>query len=188
MSLSCQQLWLAGVWLCLQRKHLNSPYEINLMDELTLKGVTQYYAFVQERQKVHCLNTLFSKVSLLHRWRHSVSVSHAFCHVLHTTNGDSCIIDGLTCDTVECCDTGELISVWPTGHTCKHARDYCCCLALRLLSAVVSLYLIIIIFVHLTADKPRSQHSTKICHARLSTAKLLPQYGAQQLINRTGLT
>lgn len=35
------------------------------MDELTLKGVTQYYAFVQERQKVHCLNTLFSKVSSL---------------------------------------------------------------------------------------------------------------------------
>lgn len=35
------------------------------MDELTLKGVTQYYAFVQERQKVHCLNTLFSKVSYL---------------------------------------------------------------------------------------------------------------------------
>ena len=38
------------------------PYEINLMDELTLRGVTQYYAFVEERQKVHCLNTLFSKV------------------------------------------------------------------------------------------------------------------------------
>ena len=45
------------------RKHLKKPYEINLMEELTLKGVTQYYAFVQERQKVHCLNTLFSKVS-----------------------------------------------------------------------------------------------------------------------------
>lgn len=44
------------------RKHLRAPYEINLMEELTLKGVTQYYAFVQERQKVHCLNTLFSKV------------------------------------------------------------------------------------------------------------------------------
>lgn len=43
-------------------KHLREPYEINLMEELTLKGVTQYYAFVQERQKVHCLNTLFSKV------------------------------------------------------------------------------------------------------------------------------
>jgi ATP-dependent RNA helicase DDX6/DHH1 len=47
------------------RKHLRDPYEINLMEELTLKGVTQYYAFVQERQKVHCLNTLFSKVSCL---------------------------------------------------------------------------------------------------------------------------
>jgi ATP-dependent RNA helicase DDX6/DHH1 len=46
------------------RKHLENPYEINLMDELTLKGVTQYYAFVQERQKVHCLNTLFSKLQI----------------------------------------------------------------------------------------------------------------------------
>lgn len=43
-------------------KHLSQPYEINLMDELTLRGVTQYYAFVEEKQKVHCLNTLFSKV------------------------------------------------------------------------------------------------------------------------------
>ena len=39
------------------------PFVANLMEELTLKGVTQYYAFVEERQKVHCLNTLFSKVS-----------------------------------------------------------------------------------------------------------------------------
>jgi len=46
------------------RKHLKNPYEINLMDELTLKGVTQYYAFVQEKQKVHCLNTLFSKLQI----------------------------------------------------------------------------------------------------------------------------
>ena len=43
---------------------MHDPYEINLMDELTLKGVTQYYAFVQERQKVHCLNTLFSKLQI----------------------------------------------------------------------------------------------------------------------------
>lgn len=41
---------------------MKQPYEINLMDELTLRGVTQYYAYVEERQKVHCLNTLFSKV------------------------------------------------------------------------------------------------------------------------------
>lgn len=44
---------------------MNTPFEINLMDELTLRGVTQFYAFVEERQKVHCLNTLFSKVSKL---------------------------------------------------------------------------------------------------------------------------
>jgi hypothetical protein len=43
-------------------KFLKKPYVINLMDELTLKGITQHYAFVEERQKVHCLNTLFSKV------------------------------------------------------------------------------------------------------------------------------
>lgn len=34
------------------------------MDELTLRGVTQYYAYVEERQKVHCLNTLFSKLQI----------------------------------------------------------------------------------------------------------------------------
>ncbi|KTW27664.1 ATP-dependent RNA helicase dhh1 [Pneumocystis carinii B80] len=45
-------------------KHLSKPYEINLMDELTLRGVTQYYAFVEEKQKVHCLNTLFSKLQI----------------------------------------------------------------------------------------------------------------------------
>lgn len=88
-------------------KFLNKPYIVNLMEELTLKGITQvlplrylfivrnaaiapcllpaycdqlhedvhrrktqrsccfclqYYAFVEEKQKVHCLNTLFSKV------------------------------------------------------------------------------------------------------------------------------
>jgi ATP-dependent RNA helicase DDX6/DHH1 len=45
-------------------KFMKSPYEINLMDELTLKGVSQFYAFVEERQKLHCLNTLFSKLQI----------------------------------------------------------------------------------------------------------------------------
>ena len=45
-------------------KWMPSPYEINLMDELTLKGVTQFYCFLEERQKVHCLNTLFSKLEI----------------------------------------------------------------------------------------------------------------------------
>jgi len=45
-------------------KFMRQPYEINLMEELTLKGVTQYYAFVEERQKVQCLNTLFAKLQI----------------------------------------------------------------------------------------------------------------------------
>eukprot|EP01138_Halocafeteria_seosinensis_P009050 gb/GECG01009250.1/.p1 GENE.gb/GECG01009250.1/~~gb/GECG01009250.1/.p1 ORF type:complete len:455 (+),score=46.39 gb/GECG01009250.1/:1-1365(+) len=45
-------------------KYMTNPYEVNLMDELTLKGISQFYAFVEERQKVHCLNTLFSKLEI----------------------------------------------------------------------------------------------------------------------------
>ncbi|TRX92591.1 hypothetical protein FHL15_006518 [Xylaria flabelliformis] len=45
-------------------KNMSKPYEINLMDELTLRGITQYYAFVEEKSKVHCLNTLFSKLQI----------------------------------------------------------------------------------------------------------------------------
>ncbi|KAA8492571.1 DEAD-box ATP-dependent RNA helicase 8 [Porphyridium purpureum] len=40
------------------------PYEINLMEELTLQGLTQYYAYVEEAKKVHCLNTLFSRLQI----------------------------------------------------------------------------------------------------------------------------
>jgi len=47
-----------------KNKHLADAHEINLMSELTLKGITQYYAFVEERQKVHCLNTLFSRLQI----------------------------------------------------------------------------------------------------------------------------
>lgn len=64
MSRHCYSLSFRRIRLTcfIQDKHLVKPYEINLMDELTLRGVTQYYAFLEERQKVHCLNTLFSKV------------------------------------------------------------------------------------------------------------------------------
>lgn len=47
-----------------KEKFLPDAYIINLMDELTLRGVTQYYAFVEEKQKVHCLNTLFAKLDI----------------------------------------------------------------------------------------------------------------------------
>lgn len=47
-----------------KQKFLPNAIIINLMDELTLHGITQYYAFVEERQKVHCLNTLFTKLEI----------------------------------------------------------------------------------------------------------------------------
>ena len=46
------------------QKFVANPYIINLMDELTLRKITQVYAYVKERQKVHCLNTLFSKLEI----------------------------------------------------------------------------------------------------------------------------
>lgn len=45
-------------------KHIPDAKEINLMRELTLQGITQYYAYVEERQKLHCLNTLFMKLNI----------------------------------------------------------------------------------------------------------------------------
>lgn len=47
-----------------QVKYIPKPHFINLMEELTLKGVTQYYAYLEEREKLHCLNTLFSKLDI----------------------------------------------------------------------------------------------------------------------------
>ena len=47
-----------------QQKYVPDPEFINLMDELTLKGVTQYYAYLEEKEKLHCLNTLFSKLDI----------------------------------------------------------------------------------------------------------------------------
>ena len=45
-------------------RYMVNSHEVNLMNELTLKGVTQYYAYLEERQKVHCLNTLFKKLQI----------------------------------------------------------------------------------------------------------------------------
>mmetsp|Transcript_13395 Transcript_13395/g.18294 ORF Transcript_13395/g.18294 Transcript_13395/m.18294 type:complete len:517 (-) Transcript_13395:1174-2724(-) len=47
-----------------KEKYLPNSYDINVMDDLTLKGVSQYYAFVEEKQKLHCLHTLFTKLSI----------------------------------------------------------------------------------------------------------------------------
>lgn len=47
-----------------KEKYMKESQEVNLMEELTLKGVTQYYVYLEEREKVHCLNVLFSKLHL----------------------------------------------------------------------------------------------------------------------------
>ena len=44
--------------------NMHDPVMINTMDELTLQGVTQYYVFLEERQKVNALHTLFSKLEV----------------------------------------------------------------------------------------------------------------------------
>lgn len=47
-----------------QQKYVPDPKFIRLTDELTLKGLTQYYAYLEEKEKLHCLNTLFSKLDI----------------------------------------------------------------------------------------------------------------------------
>lgn len=47
-----------------QQRYVPNPNYIKITDELTLKGLTQYYAFLEEREKLHCLNTLFSKLDI----------------------------------------------------------------------------------------------------------------------------
>lgn len=45
-------------------RYMENAHEVNLMEELTLVGITQYYAFVEERHKVACLDALFSKLNI----------------------------------------------------------------------------------------------------------------------------
>jgi ATP-dependent RNA helicase DDX6/DHH1 len=46
--------------------YLRNPVKINLMahNDLTLKGLTQYYCYLEEKEKLHCLNTLFTKLQI----------------------------------------------------------------------------------------------------------------------------
>lgn len=43
------------------------------------QGITQFYAFVAERQKVHCLNTLFSKLEVNQSIIFCNSVNREYC-------------------------------------------------------------------------------------------------------------
>lgn len=46
-----------------KEKYLKNAIMKNLMEELTLIGLTQYYTYLKEKLKLHCLHTLFQKVS-----------------------------------------------------------------------------------------------------------------------------
>lgn len=45
-------------------QYVPEPAYIRLTKELTLKGVTQFYAYLEEKEKLHCLNTLFTKLDI----------------------------------------------------------------------------------------------------------------------------
>eukprot|EP00960_Hanusia_phi_P027128 746656-Hanusia_phi.AAC.4 len=68
MPRSCQKMLYSATFPVtvaqFKDKYMREPFEINLMEELTLKGITQFYAYVEEKAKVHCLNTLFSKLQI----------------------------------------------------------------------------------------------------------------------------
>ncbi|KAL3307893.1 putative ATP-dependent RNA helicase ddx6 [Cichlidogyrus casuarinus] len=63
-----QILLLSATFPCSVQKftdqYMKNPFVVNLMEELTLRGITQYYAYVSEKYKVHCLNTLFSRLQI----------------------------------------------------------------------------------------------------------------------------
>ena len=45
-------------------KYLKNAILKNLMEELTLLGITQYYTYLEEKLKLHCLHTLFQKLEI----------------------------------------------------------------------------------------------------------------------------
>uniref|UniRef100_A0A6G3MEJ0 Putative ATP-dependent RNA helicase ddx6 (Trinotate prediction) n=1 Tax=Henneguya salminicola TaxID=69463 RepID=A0A6G3MEJ0_HENSL len=45
-------------------KYMKNTVEINTMKEFTLKGVTQFYAFTEEKDKISCVYTLLSKLQI----------------------------------------------------------------------------------------------------------------------------
>ena len=45
-------------------KYLKNAVMLNLMEELTLFGITQYYTYIEEKLKLQCLHTLFQKLEI----------------------------------------------------------------------------------------------------------------------------
>ena len=47
-----------------KEKYMSNAVMKNLMNELTLLGITQYYTYVEEKLKLNCLHTLFQKLEI----------------------------------------------------------------------------------------------------------------------------
>ena len=47
-----------------KEKYISNAVMKNLMEELTLFGVTQYYTYIEEKLKLNCLHTLFQKLEI----------------------------------------------------------------------------------------------------------------------------
>lgn len=58
-------------------RHMPNAVKINLMKELTLSKVKQYYAFVKPINKLHCLKTILSKLGQMNQ-------CFIFCNSIHT--------------------------------------------------------------------------------------------------------
>lgn len=96
--------------------------QVNLMNDLTLRGVTQYYAFVTESEKVHCLFTLFkmlkinqsiifcnsiNRVELLARKIHKLGFSSFYIHAKMKQNDRNRVFHQFRmgkCRTLVCTD------------------------------------------------------------------------------------
>ena len=47
-----------------KEKYMSNVVMKNLMEELTLFGITQYYTYIEEKLKLNCLHTLFQKLEI----------------------------------------------------------------------------------------------------------------------------
>ncbi|EJW01761.1 hypothetical protein EDEG_00352 [Edhazardia aedis USNM 41457] len=58
------------------QEYMNNPRELNLMPELALKSVAQFYVKVPYEKKLHCLKTILKKLN--------INKCVVFCNSLHT--------------------------------------------------------------------------------------------------------
>ncbi|OIR59129.1 MAG: ATP-dependent RNA helicase DHH1 [Amphiamblys sp. WSBS2006] len=65
---ACQKLLYSATFPAFVKgfiqREMPTAKQLNTMNELTLHGITQYYVYVEEDQKISCLNTLFAGLKI----------------------------------------------------------------------------------------------------------------------------